>query len=312
MTICFPVRIIIQNTDRSWILARNKLATAMFCAFFSLGFGSLHLLSPPRDPPFPHPSTDAVLWVRLTPHGKSCFNRGSQSAPHVHEASPGTHTFFPSYTRHVYCKRFRAAIGLWLVRQPYPRLQPYMISVRRARVLPCFSFLPPQSSFLQIPPRDGHPCLRLTLPTAGRVRDFHPIERALAGRTEKSLDTLIFKAFRLFLGEAGYGSRIASDGLHNFSKTAVTPEKREGRCCHSVTSRVLQRVFVIITNKYLPNSGNHSLGSHPKLTTSKLSFAADTILCHLFLVNEFPEMIQILPVTSTLDTGRSRRFLLGS
>ena len=40
------------------------------------------------------------------------------------------------------------------------------------------------AAFLQIPPHDGHPWLWLTLPTAGRVRDFHPIERALAGRTE--------------------------------------------------------------------------------------------------------------------------------
>jgi hypothetical protein len=31
---------------------------------------------------------------------------------------------------------------------------------------------------------DGHPCLWLTLPTAGRIRDFHPIERALTVRTD--------------------------------------------------------------------------------------------------------------------------------
>ena len=41
------------------------------------------------------------------------------------------------------------------------------------------------SGFLQIPPHGGHPCLWLTLPAAGRARDFHPIERALAGRTKK-------------------------------------------------------------------------------------------------------------------------------
>ncbi len=106
------------------------------------------------------------------------------SALRVHEASPGTHTFFPSYTRHVYRKRLRAAIGFWLVWQSCPRLRPDMIPVRRARVLPCGVFFP-QSGFLQIPRRRGHPCLRLTLPAAGRVRDFHPIERALAGRTRK-------------------------------------------------------------------------------------------------------------------------------
>ena len=39
------------------------------------------------------------------------------------------------------------------------------------------------SGFLQIPPRDGHPCLRLTLPTVKRVRDFHLIVTPHAGRT---------------------------------------------------------------------------------------------------------------------------------
>ena len=37
--------------------------------------------------------------------------------------------------------------------------------------------------FLQIPPHDGHPCLWLNLPATGRLRDFHPRERALTGRT---------------------------------------------------------------------------------------------------------------------------------
>ncbi len=41
----------------------------------------------------------------------------------------------------------------------------------------------PQSGFLQIPPRDGHPCLRLTLPTTKRIVDFHHQVIAHAGRT---------------------------------------------------------------------------------------------------------------------------------
>ena len=40
-----------------------------------------------------------------------------------------------------------------------------------------------QSGFLQIPPHDGHPCLRLTLPAAGWMRDLHPLETCAAGRT---------------------------------------------------------------------------------------------------------------------------------
>ena len=97
------------------------------------------------------------------------------SALAICETSPGTHTFFHSYTRHVYRKRFRAAFGLWLVRQSYPRLRPDMIPVRRARALP-----PPPFGFRLTTDTLG---LGYDLPTAGRSRDFHPVERALAGRT---------------------------------------------------------------------------------------------------------------------------------
>src|SRR5699024_12487975 len=47
------------------------------------------------------------------------------------------------------------------------------------------------SSFLQIPPRDGHPCLRLTVPTAKPVVDFHHQVIAHAGHTYKR-EQLIF------------------------------------------------------------------------------------------------------------------------
>ena len=43
----------------------------------------------------------------------------------------------------------------------------------------------PQSGFLQIPPRDGHPCLQLMLPTTKRIVDFHHQVIAHAGRTRK-------------------------------------------------------------------------------------------------------------------------------
>ena len=52
----------------------------------------------------------------------------------------------------------------------------------------------PQSSFLQIPPRDRHPCLRLMLPTTKRIVDFHHQVIAHAGRTskiDKSLSKLV-------------------------------------------------------------------------------------------------------------------------
>ena len=40
-------------------------------------------------------------------------------------------------------------------------------------------------SFLQIPPRDGHPCCSaIHFPLSGRVRDFHPLERAHGAQTK--------------------------------------------------------------------------------------------------------------------------------
>ena len=48
-----------------------------------------------------------------------------------------------------------------------------------------WTFQPPQSGFLQIPPRDGHPCLRLTVPATESVVDFHHQVVAHAGRTNE-------------------------------------------------------------------------------------------------------------------------------
>ncbi|MCA5579022.1 hypothetical protein [Enterocloster clostridioformis] len=45
------------------------------------------------------------------------------------------------------------------------------------------------SGFLQTPPHDDALAIGCTLPTAGRVRDFHPLERAPAGRTYESART---------------------------------------------------------------------------------------------------------------------------
>ena len=56
---------------------QTATATAMFCAFFYLDFSNLHLLPPPRVPPFPPPSTALVLWIHLTSCGKSYFNHAS-------------------------------------------------------------------------------------------------------------------------------------------------------------------------------------------------------------------------------------------
>ena len=42
------------------------------------------------------------------------------------------------------------------------------------------------STFLQIPPHDGHPwCSAISFPLLGRIRDFHPLETCAARRTVK-------------------------------------------------------------------------------------------------------------------------------
>ncbi|RYR88425.1 hypothetical protein DLS62_13480, partial [Staphylococcus pseudintermedius] len=46
------------------------------------------------------------------------------------------------------------------------------------------------SDFLQIPLRNGHPCLSLTVPTTKPVTDFHRQDVTHAGRTEKSNPTM--------------------------------------------------------------------------------------------------------------------------
>ncbi|MDW7683422.1 MAG: hypothetical protein SCK29_04795 [Bacillota bacterium] len=61
--------------------------------------------------------------------------------------------------------------------QPYPQFVPDAISVRQARDLPPPSF----TLHLAMDALD----LGYTLPTTGRVRDFHPLDCAHAGRTTK-------------------------------------------------------------------------------------------------------------------------------
>ena len=56
------------------------------------------------------------------------------------------------------------------------------------------------SGFLQIPPRGGHPCPWLTVPTAKPVADFHRQVIAHAGRTmQKSSWTIMSRSFFIWL-----------------------------------------------------------------------------------------------------------------
>ncbi|EFI38303.1 hypothetical protein HMPREF9010_04704 [Bacteroides sp. 3_1_23] len=60
---------------------------------------------------------------------------------YVRETSSDKGINFLSYVCSIYTNRFRIAIGLWFVQQPYPRSYAlYEVSVRQTRYLPPASF----------------------------------------------------------------------------------------------------------------------------------------------------------------------------
>ena len=120
-----PFRVVLKTPVDSALHLSITMASADFCAF-STAFGSGYVFRRlPHRPP----------WV-----------------PHV--------SFTPS-TCLIYPMRFRVAIGLYLALQTYPRMRPYMrFLFVRPELCPRVSRFP-ESSFLQILPRDRHPCLRL-------------------------------------------------------------------------------------------------------------------------------------------------------
>ena len=82
-----------------------------------------------------------------------------QSIPHRSPRVP--HVSFSPSICHIYHTWFRVVIGLRLVKQSYPHAWPSMwFLFVRPEICPWVSRFP-TSSFLQIPPHDGHPCFRL-------------------------------------------------------------------------------------------------------------------------------------------------------
>ena len=90
---------------------------------------------------------------------------------------------FASYICCIYAPEFGQYWTLFCLGNSSVPDTPYMqFLFVRPRFCPWVSILP-TSGFLQIPPRDGHPCLRLTVPTAKSVADFHRQVIAHAERT---------------------------------------------------------------------------------------------------------------------------------
>ena len=81
------------------------------------------------------------------------------------QISPGKNSHLPAYARRIYFRAFRAGTGLRVFcALSSNAAASYAIPVRSGQ-----RFV---SGFLQIPPRDGHPCLQLTVPPAGPVEDL--------------------------------------------------------------------------------------------------------------------------------------------
>lgn len=106
------------------------------------------------------PSFFPVLWPLLTSCGSLLLCIFSPMRP---QDLPGySHVLF-LFT----CRIYRKAIPCsdWALfcyaNLPSPPAL-YAISVRQARALPIRGTFSPYSGFLQIPPHDGHPCLRLS------------------------------------------------------------------------------------------------------------------------------------------------------
>lgn len=102
---------------------------------------------------------------------------------------PGTTRFFlsihlPHLPRMIPCSYWAST---WLAALP-SCIASYAISVRQTRDLPAGSI--PASSFLRIPPRDGHPTFGYILPTTGRTPDLHRLETngIKLRKNENSLD----------------------------------------------------------------------------------------------------------------------------
>ena len=125
-----------------------------------------------------------VLWPLLTSCG-SLLLRIHFFSKCVRKTSPGTHTLFPSLPAAFTVSDSVQLLGFVLLCKltlVYGLICDFCSSGQSFAHWETFQL--PISGFLQIPPRDGHPCLWLSLPATGQLRDFHPIERALTGRTQ--------------------------------------------------------------------------------------------------------------------------------
>jgi hypothetical protein len=66
------------------------------------------------------------------------------------------------------------------------------------KYLSCELLIIDASGSLRIPPHGGHPCLRLTVPPVGSVRDFHPLVRAPCRAHQNKQPQIYLRLFSTF------------------------------------------------------------------------------------------------------------------
>ena len=118
-----------------------------------------------------------VLWLRLTSRSSLLL----LASWLVYETSPDKNMLFPPYACRIYPHVFRMTIGLRLLQQSYPTYRP---SMRFLSVRPDFCHRLPSDSTSRWTPLPSAICF----PSLGRIRDFHPLEHAHAGRTAGEAD----------------------------------------------------------------------------------------------------------------------------
>ena len=160
------------------------------------------------------------------------FRHGLLLSEHILQISPGKNDNLPLMTT-TSTVWGSGSIGLSLVAQGRPPQVSLIcgfcplareFALRR-------TFRPPQSGFLQIPSRDGHPCLRLTVPATESVVDFHHQVVAHAGRTQKMACFLRYGKQAIFMRSAreqenapGFGNGAASPyEIRKETKSAASP-----------------------------------------------------------------------------------------
>ena len=136
--------------------------------------------------------------------------------PHVRRISPGTRMFLLTIYLPWLLSMF--PYSYWASTYPaaLPQYSAFIISVRQASDLPPASF--------RFPVTQDTLALSYILPAVGRIRDFHPLKHAPAGRTDKNSPL-----FNMNSGESFRLLATVRNELHHKSKHHI-------KCCSTCSS----------------------------------------------------------------------------